>query len=186
MGVAEIILLAVGLSMDAFTAALCKGIAMKKWNAGYTVIIGGFFGAAQALMPVIGWFLGSNMKEYISAFDHWIAFLLLGYIGGKMIYDAFLDKKPEVILTNNADIKEILILSAATSIDALAAGITLAFLNVNIVMAVIIIGCTTFMLSCVGVCTGYLFGSKFEKHSSVIGGSILILIGIKTLIEHLI
>lgn len=185
MSVAEIILLGVGLSIDAFAAALCKGIAMKKWNAGYPLIIGGFFGAAQALMPIIGWFLGNNLRKYISAFDHWIAFVLLGYIGGKMIYDTLIDNKPEITLMDNVDFKEIFILSVATSIDALAVGVTLAFLNVNIILSVLIIGFTTFMLSCVGVSTGYLFGSKFEKQSSVTGGLILILIGVKILIQHI-
>lgn len=186
MGIAEIIFLGVGLSMDAFAAALCKGIAMKKWSPAYTVIIGGFFGAAQMIMPILGWVMGSRMTKYISSFDHWTAFLLLGYIGGKMIYDSYYDNRPEITLADTVDIKEIAMLSIATSIDALAVGITLAFLQANVFMASAIIGCTTFMLSCAGVCAGYLFGTKFEKYASVAGGIILIIIGTNIFVKHIL
>ncbi len=184
MGIAGIILLGVGLSMDAFAASLCKGISMKKWSPLYTAIISCCFGAAQMLMPLLGWFIGDRMREYISAFDHWIAFALLSYIGGKMIYDSCCDNSPEIKLSDSLDLKELVFLSAATSIDALAAGVTLAFLNINVIASSLVIGCTTFLISYVGVCTGYLFGAKFEKYASIAGGIILILIGLNILVKH--
>lgn len=186
MGAAEILLLGVGLSMDAFAAALCKGIAMERIDVRHTFTIGIFFGGFQALMPCMGWILGSGMRDYIVNIDHWIAFALLAFIGGKMIYDSVCDNKAEVTVSSKADIRELTFLAVATSIDALAVGVTLSFLNVSVVFASLIIGSVTFMLSCVGVCTGYIFGSRFEKHASIAGGIILILIGLKILAEHTI
>ncbi len=185
MHIAEIILLGFGLSMDAFAAALGKGISLKKWDPVYTVVIGFVFGAGQMIMPILGWVAGVRLRGYIAAFDHWIAFVLLGYIGGKMICDSVSDNQPEVAFTDALDVKEIALLSVAVSIDALAAGVTLAFLNVNIVFSSCIIGCTTFILSCMGVCAGYLFGAKIERYAAKAGGLLLICIGTRILTEHL-
>ena len=185
MSIAGIIFLGVGLSMDAFAVSLCKGISMRKPDVLYTLIISACFGAAQTLMPLLGWFLGDTLRDYVSRFAHPTAFVLLAYIGGKMILDARRDKSPEIILSNRPDLKELLMLSAATSIDALAAGVTLAFLNVNVLLSSVLIGCTTFLIFYVGVCIGYLFGTKIEKYAAQTGGMILILIGLKILIGHI-
>ncbi len=183
MGLIELFLIGVGLSMDAFAAAVCKGLSMRKiqWRQALTVAL--FFGGFQAAMPMAGWLLGRQFERYITSVDHWIAFLLLGYIGGKMIYDAFhedADACPAVF-----DLKELLVLAVATSIDALAVGITFAFLQVSIGPAAAIIGCTTFCLSLSGVWIGHRFGSRFKSKATLAGGVILCLIGLKILLEHL-
>ena len=176
MGLLELFILAVGLSMDAFAVSVCKGLAMKQITFKKAAIVGAWFGGFQALMPLIGWLLGSQFKSYITAIDHWIAFVLLLIIGANMIKESF-DKSEE---SANASLgfKIMLMLAIATSIDALAVGVTFAFLGVNI-------GCVTFILSAVGVKAGSVFGVKYKSKAELAGGIILILIGTKILLEHL-
>lgn len=186
MGFQEIFLIGVGLSADAFAVALCKGLNMKKVNYVHTVIIALFFGGFQAFMPLFGWFLGKRFESYIKSVDHWIAFGLLAYIGGKMAYEALKgDEEEEGAGANKLDLKELTIMAIATSIDALAVGITFAFFDVSIISSIIIIGLTTFVLSSAGVVIGNRFGMKFKAKAEVAGGVILILIGLKILLEHL-
>lgn len=187
MSFQEIFLIGVGLSMDAFAVALCKGLNMKKVNYVHTVIIALFFGGFQAVMPLLGWFLGKNFESYIKSMDHWIAFALLVYIGGKMAYEAIKgdDEDETSAKGDKLDLKELTIMAIATSIDALAVGITFAFLQVSIVSSVTIIGITTFVLSIIGVMIGNRFGMKFKSKAEIAGGIILILIGLKILLEHL-
>ena len=184
MGFLELLLLAVGLSMDAFAVSLCKGLSMKKANLKAGVICGSWFGGFQAMMPLIGYFLGTIFADAIVAIDHWIAFGLLALIGINMLKEAFGNEDEE----NNDDlsVKTMFIMAVATSIDALAVGISLAMAgNVNIFAAVALIGITTFLLSGIGVKVGNIFGSRFEKPAQVAGGLILILLGAKILLEHL-
>lgn len=182
----EIFMIGVGLSMDAFAVAICKGLNMRKLEKMQTLVIALFFGGFQALMPFIGWLLGKQFEEYITSFDHWIAFVLLAFIGGKMIWDIFHDKEESCCESNGKlDIKELFMLAVATSIDALAVGISFAFLQVSIGFAVGLIGCTTFVISTAGVFIGHKFGNKYEDKASLAGGIILILIGLKILLEHL-
>ena len=185
MGFAELFLIGVGLSMDAFAAAICKGLAMPKmrWNRGVVVAL--FFGGFQALMPLLGWVLGRQFEQYITSVDHWIAFLLLGWIGGKMIWDALHGSGEEMPAQDALDVKELFVLAVATSIDALAVGITFAFLQVDILPAVALIGCTTFAIALAGVWIGQRFGSRFKDRAALAGGMILCLIGLKILLEHL-
>ena len=185
MGFAELFLIGVGLSMDAFAAAICKGLAMPKmrWNRGVVVAL--FFGGFQALMPLLGWALGRQFEQYITSVDHWIAFLLLGWIGGKMIWDALHGSGEEMPAQDALDVKEFFVLAVATSIDALAVGITFAFLQVDILPAVALIGCTTFAIALAGVWIGQRFGSRFKDRAALAGGMILCLIGLKILLEHL-
>lgn len=186
MSYQEIFLVGIGLSMDAFAVALCKGLNMKKLNYFHAVIIALFFGGFQALMPFIGWFLGNSFEAYILSVDHWIAFGLLAYIGGKMAYDAIKGKEEEIENSGDKlDIKELFIMAIATSIDALAVGITLAFSKIPIMQSITIIGVTTFVLSITGVLIGNRFGMKFKNKAEIAGGVILILIGCKILLEHL-
>lgn len=188
MSFQEIFLIGVGLSMDAFAVALCKGLNMKKVNYAHTVIIALFFGGFQAVMPLLGWFLGKNFESYIKSVDHWIAFALLAYIGGKMAYEAIKgdDEEEETSAKGDKlDLKELTIMAIATSIDALAVGITFAFLQVSIVSSITIIGITTFMLSIIGVMIGNRFGMRFKSKAELAGGIILVLIGLKILLEHL-
>ena len=175
--------LAVGLSMDAFAVAVCKGLAMKKMSWKNAVIVGLWFGTFQALMPVIGYFLGVSFADRIKCVDHWIAFVLLALIGGNMIREAF--GKEEERASADLDVKTMFIMAVATSIDALAVGVTFAFLNQNMPLAVSLIGVTTFMLSMLGVKVGNLFGVKYKSKAEFIGGLILILLGAKILLEHL-
>lgn len=175
--------LAVGLSMDAFAVAVCKGLAMKKMSWKNAVIVGLWFGTFQALMPVIGYFLGVSFADRIKSVDHWIAFVLLALIGGNMIREAF--GKEEERASADLDVKTMFIMAVATSIDALAVGVTFAFLNQNMPLAVSLIGVTTFMLSMLGVKVGNLFGVKYKSKAEFIGGVILILLGAKILLEHL-
>lgn len=185
MGVAELFFIAVGLSMDAFAVSVCKGLGMKKLSRQRAVIIPLFFGGFQAAMPLIGWILGRQFSKYILTFDHWIAFVLLAYIGGKMMHESACDNQREVAVSSRLDYKEITMLAVATSIDALAVGITFAFLPVHIPTALAVIGITTFVLSTIGIVIGQKFGSSFENKAEIIGGIILIAIGTKILLEHL-
>ena len=187
MGFAELFLIGIGLSMDAFAVSICKGLGMKKVNKVHCGVIALFFGGFQALMPVIGWVLGRQFESYITSVDHWIAFLLLAVIGGKMILEARKEEEDVTVCPEDArlDLKELLLLAIATSIDALAVGVTFAFLNVEILPAVTIIGVTTFVLSAAGVFIGNVFGSRYQKGAELAGGIILVLIGVKILLEHL-
>lgn len=183
-----LLLMGVGLSMDAFAVSICKGLSMRKVNKKQCLVIGLFFGGFQALMPFIGWALGSQFEQYITSIDHWIAFILLGFIGGKMVVEAIreTDEAVEVgKMDPPLDLKEMFILAIATSIDALAVGITFAFLQVPIVEAISIIGITTFVISVIGVYVGNFFGNRYKKKAELAGGMILILIGLKILLEHL-
>lgn len=185
MGIAEIFLIGIGLSMDAFAVAVCRGLKMQKLNVKHTAVIALFFGGFQALMPLIGWFLGKQFEKYITAVDHWIAFALLAFIGGKMIYDSFKKDDDDQGEKDVFNLKEIFVMAVATSIDALAVGITFAFLSVNIWSSISIIGVTTFVLSAVGVLIGHKFGAKYKNKAELAGGVILVLIGLKILLEHL-
>ena len=184
MGIAELFLIGVGLSMDAFAVSVCKGLTMRKMRWKQGVVIALFFGGFQALMPLAGWALGKQFEQYITRIDHWIAFLLLGWIGGKMIWDA-LHGEEEASVKAGFDLKELFVLAVATSIDALAVGITFAFLQVAILPAVTLIGCTTFMISLAGVWIGHKFGGALKDKATLAGGIILCLIGLKILLEHL-
>lgn len=182
----EIFLIGVGLAMDAFAVSICKGLTMKKVHKKDVFVIALFFGGFQAFMPLLGWLLGKKFEVYITSVDHWIAFVLLGIIGGKMLIDSFHDgDDKEGCEEFRLNLKELLILAIATSIDALAIGITFAFLSYPIGESVAIIGCTTFIISAIGVYIGYFFGSKYEHHAEMVGGVILIAIGLKILLEHL-
>jgi Predicted membrane protein len=206
MGFIELLLIGAGLSMDAFAVAVCKGLNMRKINYRHSIVIALFFGGFQAVMPLIGWLLGRNFEQYIVSFDHWVAFVLLALIGGKMIFES-LKKEPEsaaspagsaksgevcpddgsarLPASDSLNIKELFVMAIATSIDALAVGITFAFLRVNIVSSVSMIGVITFALSFIGVVIGNKFGSKYEKKAELAGGITLVLIGVKILLEHL-
>ena len=185
MGFLELFLLAIGLSMDAFAVSVCKGLAMQKVTFRNAAICGVWFGGFQALMPFIGYLLGSGFEKYINAVAPWIAFVLLALIGGNMIREA-LSKDDEDEDTSAAlDVKTMFLMAVATSIDALAVGVTFAFLEVLILPAISIIGCTTFCLSLVGVTVGHVFGARYKKRAELTGGIILILLGAKILLEHL-
>lgn len=179
----ELFLIAVGLSMDAFAVSICKGLSMQKLNKKHALIIGLYFGGFQALMPFIGYSLGVHFQEAIVAYDHWIAFILLCLIGINMIKESKSDEEESV--DASVDFKEMIVLAIATSIDALAIGVTFAFLQVNIAPAVSFIGIITFTLSVIGVKVGNVFGMKYKSKSEFAGGLILVLIGVKILIEHL-
>ena len=217
MSLFELFLIAVGLSMDAFAVAICEGLGMKKLDMHQALVIGLFFGGFQALMPFIGWMLGSQFAARIQSFDHWflgaqfaslvtpidhwIAFILLAFIGGKMLFDAIKgDDESETAKDGEGapkdgegakgsaprlDLRELTMLAIATSIDALAVGITFAFLDVDIVLAASFIGVVTFVLSVIGVAVGNQFGSRWEKPSAIVGGVVLILIGVRILLEHI-
>lgn len=185
MGFAELLLLAVGLSMDAFAVSMCKGLAMGRATAGKSSLVGLWFGGFQALMPLIGFFLGRQFAGAIESFDHWVAFGLLVLIGANMVKEA-LSPAEEENVCDDLSPKTMFILAVATSIDALAVGISLSLAGeVNIWTAVILIGAVTFLLSALGVKAGSVFGSRFEKKAEVAGGVILILLGLKILLEHL-
>lgn len=187
VGFVELFLIGVGLSMDAFAVSICKGLGMSRLNMRQAAVISLFFGGFQALMPLIGWALGSQLTDFITPIDHWIAFGLLAFVGGKMLWDAFReDDEDEGSQTDEKlDLKELLMLAIATSIDALAVGITFAFLQAAIVPSITIIGLTTFVISFAGVAVGHFFGARFEKPATIVGGVVLILIGVKILLEHL-
>lgn len=180
----EILLLAIGLSMDAFSVSICKGLTTKRFSWRMALICGLWFGLFQALMPLVGYFLGSQFQQFIESVDHWIAFGLLALIGANMIREA-LSKKEEDTDSGALDFKTMFLLAIATSIDALAVGVSFACIQVNIWSSVLIIGLTTFLFSVLGVKIGNVFGSKYEKSAGIFGGIILILIGLKILLEHL-
>ena len=186
MGFVELFVLAVGLSMDAFAVSICKGLAMKKatWKAQFTC--GVWFGGFQALMPLIGFFLGTLFLDAISAVDHWIAFGLLALIGVNMLREALGKEDEDETPDADLSVKTMFVMAVATSIDALAVGISLAMAGaVRIWLAVLLIGVTTFVLSAIGVRVGNVFGSRYEKKAELVGGVILILLGVKILLEHM-
>lgn len=184
----ELFLLGIGLAMDAFAVSVCKGLGMRRLNKKQTLIIGLYFGGFQALMPLIGWLLGSQFQKYITSIDHWIAFILLSFIGGKMMIEAIREWNEEEtvdVMDAPLDHKNMLVLAVATSIDALAVGITFAFLDTPIIEAITIIGITTMIISIIGVVVGNFFGSRYKSKAEFIGGLILVLLGLKILLEHL-
>ena len=188
MGIIELIFLAFGLSMDAFAVSICKGLSVKKAGLKEQAICGAWFGGFQALMPLIGFFLGALFYDAIAAFDHWVAFGLLGLIGINMLKEAFSKEEACSECDNHADMsaKNMFVMAIATSIDALAVGISLAMAgDVNIYLAVALIGVITFFMSGLGVRIGNIFGSRFEKKAQAAGGIILIILGLKILLEHL-
>ena len=185
MGLLELFLIGVGLSMDAFAVAICQGLSMPKQNLGHAAVVALFFGGFQALMPFLGWFLGAQFAAYIQDFDHWIAFLLLLLIGGKMIWEALSPQENEDCSLEVLDYKQLLVMAVATSIDALAVGVTFAFLNVPILPAITIIGCTTFCISLIGVLIGVFFSGRLQRWAELAGGVILVALGCKILLEHL-
>lgn len=178
-----LLILAIGVSMDAFAVSICKGLAMKQIKFKHMLIVGLWFGGFQALMPLIGYFLGIQFETYITAYDHWIAFILLAFIGGNMIKEALSNE--EETADASLAVKIMLVLAIATSIDALALGVTFAFLQVNIWEAVSFIGVVTFLFSVAGLKIGNVFGTKYKSKAEFVGGVILILLGIKILLEHL-
>ena len=184
MGIIEIILIGISLAMDAFAVAICKGLSMKKMEWKKAIIVGLYFGIFQGLMPLIGYMLGVGFESRIESFDHWIAFILLGFIGINMIKDSF--KENDKSADDKIDFKTMFILGLATSIDALAVGITFAFLNVNMIIAINCIGIITFLLCIIGVKIGNVFGDKYKKKAEIAGGTILILMGLKILLEHIL
>lgn len=183
MSLGALFILAVGLSMDAFAVAVCKGLALPKLRWKHAALVGLWFGGFQAFMPLIGYLLGARFENKIKAIDHWIAFVLLGLIGINMIREACSREEEET--DGSLDVKSMFLLAVATSIDALAVGITFAFLSVHIVPAISFIGATTFVLSAVGVYVGHAFGMRYKAKAEIAGGLILILIGMKILLEHL-
>ena len=183
MSLITLFITAVGLSMDAFAVSICKGLALKKINLKKACLVGLWFGGFQALMPLLGYLLGSQFKQYVETIDHWIAFVLLSLIGISMIKEAL--SKEEEKADDSLSVRTMLLLAVATSIDALAVGVTYAFLQVNIIPAVSFIGIITFTLSAIGVKVGNVFGVKYKSKAELTGGIILILIGIRILTEHL-
>lgn len=184
----ELFLLGIGLAMDAFAVSVCKGLGMHRLNKKQTFIIGLYFGGFQALMPLVGWLLGSQFQKYITRIDHWIAFILLGFIGGKMMIEAIREWNEEEtvdVIDAPLDHKNMLVLAVATSIDALAVGITFAFLDTPIIEAITVIGITTMIISIIGVVVGNFFGSRYKSKAEFIGGLILVFLGLKILLEHL-
>lgn len=179
----DLFLIALALSMDAFAVSICKGLSVKKAGAKHILTAGIYFGGFQALMPLIGFLLGFKFERFIVSVDHWIAFVLLALIGAGMIKEAVSGKEDEA--DDSFSFKTMLPLAVATSIDALAVGISFAFLGVDIVRAAALIGVTTFVLSGVGVVVGNLFGAKYKSKAELAGGIVLILIGVKILLEHL-
>lgn len=184
MGILSLFMVAVGLSMDAFAVSICKGLATREVRFRHMVTAGVWFGGFQALMPLIGYLLGSTFASAIKKYDHWVAFVLLCLIGVNMIREA-LSKKEEEDVSDSFGVKTMLLMAVATSIDALAVGVSFAFLEVHIMLAVAFIGVTTFLFSFAGVKIGNVFGSKYEKKAEFAGGVILILIGTRILLEHL-
>lgn len=188
MGIVELLLTAIALSMDAFAVSVCKGLGMRRMRYDQALVISLYFGVFQALMPLIGWLLGTSFSRYIQAFDHWIAFVLLAFLGGKMLWDVFHEKEDgeQESAERRLDHRELFMLAIATSIDALAVGIAFACLDVNIWSSISIIGVMTLVISFAGVWIGNRFGNRFQKKAEIAGGLVLILIGVKILAEHLI
>ena len=184
MGLIEIFLIAVGLSMDAFAVSITLGLAVKRLKVKEILIPGIYFGFFQALMPLVGYFVGINFTSKIQDLDHWIAFILLGFIGGKMIAESF-SKEEKKVSGNPFQFMKMLLLAIATSIDALAVGITFSFFEINIFKAIIFTGLTTFCISIVGVKIGNIFGTKYQSKAEFFGGAVLVLLGLKILFEHL-
>lgn len=182
MGFFELFIIAVGLSMDAFAVAICKGLSLKKMSYKRAIIVGLFFGTFQAIMPLIGYLLGTQFKASITSIDHWIAFVLLSIIGINMIRES---REGAEEINDSFNFRDLTILSLATSIDALAIGVTFAFLQVSILPAISVIGITTFLFSFIGVKIGNVFGTKFKSKAEFAGGVILIAMGLKILLEHL-
>lgn len=186
MSFMELVLIAVGLSMDAFAVAICKGLSVQKLGWKHYLTVGAWFGGFQALMPTLGYLLGTTFERYITSVDHWVAFVLLCLIGGSMLKEGLAKEEEEKEERAGFDFKSMLLLAVATSIDALAVGITFALLpDVNIFSTVGLIGTITFCLSAVGLKVGNIFGLKYKSKAEVVGGVILILIGVKILLEHL-
>ena len=183
MGFVELFLIAVGLSMDAFAVSVCKGLSVQKLEKKHMALVGLYFGGFQMLMPLIGYLLGSQFESLITSIDHWIAFVLLGLIGGNMIREAIKNETEK--LDDSFSVRTMLPLAVATSIDALAMGVTFAFLQVQIVPAVCFIGVITFLFSAAGLKVGNIFGAKFKQKAELLGGIVLVLMGIKILLEHL-
>ena len=188
MGYLEIFLTGIALAMDAFAVSICKGIKMPRLRKSHIVIIAFFFGGFQMLMPLIGWLLGSQFVQYISKFDHWIAFALLAFIGVKMAIESFKHEEEECCKCDSKlDLKELVVLAIATSIDALAVGITFAlYPDINILPSISIIGIVTFVICAGGVVIGHKFGAKFKSKAELLGGIVLVIIGLKLLIEGLL
>ncbi len=178
MGIIELLLLAIGVSMDAFAVSICRGVKLKEVKLKHSLEVGLYFGGFQALMPIIGYFIGGQFYDLIKSLDHWISFFLLGFIGLKMLKESF-------DCDENDESQSMLILSIATSVDALAVGISLALLNINIIVAALFIGITTFTFSIIGINIGTKFGIKYKSKAEIMGGIILIGIGFNILIEHL-
>nr|WP_325180076.1 manganese efflux pump MntP family protein [uncultured Oscillibacter sp.] len=184
MDIFELLLIAVGLSMDAFAVSICKGLSVQRLKPRHYLLTGAWFGGFQALMPSIGFLLGSAFDQYINAFDHWIAFVLLAFIGGNMVKESL--SGDEECHDDSFSLRTMFLLAVATSIDALAVGVTFALLpDVHILSAVSLIGVTTFLLSAVGLKVGNVFGLRYKARAELAGGVILILMGLKILLEHL-
>ena len=183
MGLLELFVIAVGLSMDAFAVSICKGLSVRELKPKHALTVGVYFGGFQMLMPLIGFALGVRFQSFITSIDHWIAFVLLGLIGANMIRES--REHDEENLSDSISFGTMLPLAVATSIDALAVGVTFAFLQVSILPAVCFIGATTFVLSCIGIKIGHVFGLKYKSRAELFGGAVLILMGIKILLEHL-
>lgn len=183
MGLLELFVIAVGLSMDAFAVSICKGLSVRELKPKHALTVGVYFGGFQMLMPLIGFALGVRFQSFITSIDHWIAFVLLGLIGANMIRES--REQDEENLSDSFSFGTMLPLAVATSIDALAVGVTFAFLQVSILPAVCFIGATTFTLSCIGIRIGHVFGRKYKSRAELFGGAVLILMGIKILLEHL-
>ena len=182
MSIVELFILAVGLSMDAFAVSICKGLSLGKIKPKHMCIAGAWFGGFQALMPLIGYYLGSLFADMVTRYSHWVAFALLLAIGGNMIKESLGEEEN---VSNDMGFKSMLLLAIATSIDALAVGITFAFLDYPIVEAITVIGITTFVISIGGVYVGNFFGNKYEKKAEFVGGLILVLLGVRILLTHL-
>ena len=184
MDILELLLIAAGLSMDAFAVSICKGLSVQRLKPRHYLLTGAWFGGFQALMPSIGFLLGSAFDQYISAFDHWIAFVLLAFIGGNMVRESL--SGDEECHDDSFGLRTMFLLAVATSIDALAVGVTFALLpDVHILSAVSLIGVTTFLLSAMGLKVGNVFGLRYKARAELAGGVILILMGLKILLEHL-
>ena len=183
MGLLELFVIAVGLSMDAFAVSICKGLSVRELKPKHALTVGVYFGGFQMLMPLIGFALGVRFQSFITSIDHWIAFVLHGLIGANMIRES--REQDEENLSDSFSFGTMLPLAVATSIDALAVGVTFAFLQVSILPAVCFIGATTFILSCIGIRIGHVFGLKYKSRAELFGGAVLILMGTKILLEHL-
>lgn len=183
MSLWELLVIAVGLSMDAFAVSICKGLSVQKVKPKHYLIVGAYFGGFQALMPLLGYLLGVRFEAMVANVDHWIAFVLLGLIGANMVRES---RAEEEKLDDSFTVSTMLLLAVATSIDALAIGVTFAFLGVNIIEAIILIGITTGIISGVGLKIGNVFGSRYKSKAEMAGGIVLILMGIKILVQHLL